>query len=135
MLAAFVEETKNMRLKYLSIAALLVSVAFPAFSLTQSEIKKCNAMAASFKAKKVEITEAKKVLDEKAAKTELAGEEWEAAEQMKLMSPQAAKEADVTKAAWEALKSEVYRDQVALQSKVQMLNKDVAAFNASCSPD
>ena len=124
-----------MTLKYLSIAVLLASAAAPAFSLTQDEIKKCNAMAASFKAKKAEITDAKKLLDAKAEKAELAGDHWKAAEEMKLMSPQAAKEAETSKAKWDALKSEVYREQIALQSRVQMLNKDVAAYNASCSPE
>ena len=135
MLTPFVVETKNMKLKLLSIAALLASAAAPAFSLTQDEIKKCNAMAASFAAKKAEIAEAKKTLDAKAEKTELAGESWVAAEEMKLMSPQAAKEAQAKKAAWETLKAEVYREQMALQSRVKMLNKDVAAYNASCSTD
>ena len=121
------------RLILAAIAALMVAA--PSHALSPDDIKRCNAMAASFEAKKAEIQTAKAALDEKAAATELAGERWEAAEQMKLMSPQAAQEAETSKADWEALKKEVMRDQYALKSQVQMLNKDVAAFNASCATE
>ena len=135
MLAAFIFEKKTMRLKYLTIAAVLASAASPASSLTQNEVKRCNAMAASFAAKKAEIITAKSALDEKVELVEAAGERWEAAEEMRLMSPQSANDADSSKANWESLKSEVMREQMALQSRVQMLNKDMAAFNASCATD
>lgn len=135
MLAVFIIEKKTMRLKYLTIAVLLASAASPAASLTQNEVKRCNAMAASFAAKKAEIISAKTALDKKVEQVEAAGERWEAAEEMRLMSPQSANEADSSKANWESLKSEAMREQMALQSRVQMLNKDMAAFNASCATD
>ena len=122
-----------MTLKSLMIIAMLSSIAVPASALTQAEIKQCNAMAASFSAKKAELTKAKKALEEKAAATELAGEEWEAAEQEKLFSSEAAQKASDTKAHWTTLKSEFAKDQMALQSKLQMLNTDVAAYNQKCA--
>lgn len=123
-----------MKLKMIALSACIaIGLAPSAVALTQDEIKRCNAMAASFAAKKAEITEAKALLDAKAEETELAGERWEAAEAMKLMSPQAAKEAEDSKAAWDALKKDVYREQIALQSRVKLLNSDVASFNASCA--
>jgi len=124
-----------MKSKFVIIGLLAASSFLPAQALTQKEIKRCNAMAASFSAKKVEITSAKEKLDAKVEKTELAGERWEAAEEMKLISPGSAKEAETAKSEWETLKKEVLREQMALQSQVSMLNTDVASFNASCAKD
>lgn len=124
-----------MRLKLFLVAAMIMGAGSPAMALPTKDVKRCNAMAASFKAKKAEIEEAKAALDKKAELAEEAGERWEAAEEMKLISARNAKMAQDAKAEWETLKSEVYKDQVALKSKVQMLNKDVAAFNASCATE
>ena len=123
-----------MTLKSLMIIAMFSSITLPASALSQAEIKQCNAMAATFSVKKAELTKAKKALEAKAEATELAGEEWEAAEQEKLFSDEATQKASDTKARWTALKSEFARDQLALQSKLKMLNTDVAAYNLKCAP-
>lgn len=122
-----------MKLKLISISVLAASAIMPAQALTQAEVKRCNAMAASFAAKKAEITKAKSGLDEKVALVEEAGERWEAAEELKLASARNAKIASDAKAEWQGLKGEVLKEQMALQSKVQMLNNDVASFNKSCA--
>ena len=124
-----------MKLRIFIAATLIAGAALPASALTPAEVKKCNAMAASFGAKKAEVLKAKEALEKMAADTELAGETWEAAEEMKLLSPAAAKEADDAKAHWETLKGDFYKKQIALQSQVQMLNKDMAAYNRSCASD
>ena len=122
-----------MKLRLLIIAAFTLMA--PANALTQDEVKRCNAMSASFAAKKAEIVEAKAALDAKAAETEIAGERWQAAEEMKLVSPQAAKKAGDAKATWDSLKKDVAREQFALRSRVEMLNNDVASFNRSCATE
>ncbi len=124
-----------MKLKTITLSAFLLSVASPSFALTKDEVKRCNAMSASFAAKKAEITAAKAELDKKVELVEAAGERWEAAEELKNASARNTKIAADAKADWERLKSEVLREQMGLQSRVQMLNKDVAAFNASCATD
>lgn len=122
-----------MKKNILIIGLLAASSLLPAHALSQAEVKRCNAMAASFAAKKAEITKAKADLDEKAALVESLGERWEEVEVHRLVSATHAQEADEAKAKWEGLKSEVLKTQLALQSKVQMLNSDVAAFNKSCA--
>jgi len=123
-----------MMMKYIASAVAIAAFCVPSASaLSQADIKRCNAMSASFTAKKAEMKTAKEALDAKAAATEEAGERWEAAEQMKLMSPKGAMEATEAKAVWDELKKDVMREQMALQSQAQMLNRDVAAFNASCA--
>ena len=135
MLAVFVEDIDIMTLKYLTLFALLASAAVPASALTQAEIEKCNAMSQSFSAKQTAIKKAKAALDKKAELAEEAGERWEAAEEMKLISARNAKMASDAKTEWERLKNEVYREQMALQSNLKMLNKDIAAFNTSCATE
>jgi len=124
-----------MKKNLLIIGLFAASALLPAHALSQEEVKRCNAMAASFAAKKAEIVEAKAVLDKKAEMVETLGEQWEEAETHKLASPAHAKAAADAKAEWEGLKGEVLKAQFALQSKVQMLNSDVTAFNASCAQD
>lgn len=124
-----------MNLKSFIAIALIAGAAAPASALTPSEVKKCNAMAASFTAKKGEIQKAKEALEAKAATTEEAGERWEAAEEMKLFSAKNAKIAADAKAEWEQHKSEFLKERMVLQSKLEMLNNDVSAFNRSCATE
>lgn len=122
-----------MKSKLLFIGLFAATCIMPAQALSQEDVKRCNAMAATFAAKKSEILKAKEGLDAKVEAVEAAGELWEAAEVHKLASAGHAKTANDAKAEWETLKKEVTREQFALQSKVKMLNGDVASFNASCA--
>lgn len=122
-----------MMMKLFAIGLVAASVAVPAQALSQEDVKRCNAMAASFAAKKAEITKEKTALDEQVVLVEALGEAWEEAETHKLASAGHAKAAEAAKAEWQSQKSDVLKTQMSLQSKVQMLNNDVAAFNTSCA--
>lgn len=120
------------------IASLAVTAALlapSALAMSQDDVRRCNAMAASFKAKKAEYDAAQKVRDARATAAEAWGEDWENAEALRSFGEDHASKADAAKAAYDAAKSEFSKAEMAAQSIGRMLNDDIAAYNASCAAD
>ncbi len=122
----------------------LISIAFlssamvlplaPASALTDREVKQCKAMGASIKVRERQLTERGEARMSDAEAVEAAGEAWENAETIRPISAQHAADADAKKAAYDKLKTDFMRADMAYQSEVAMVNNDVAAFNGVCLP-
>jgi len=130
---------KSYMIKTLTSLALFASIASlsapAALALTSAEIKQCNAMGKSLKARQAEAAkkaEARELLHEK---TEAAGDAWDDVEIHRLASAGHAKTADEAKAKYETLKADLLKQNMAVQSLVNQINEDVAAYNALCVKD
>lgn len=123
-------------LKRFSASLFLIALlAAPAHALTQAQVEQCNAMAATFPAKQASIAEQTAARDALAERTELAGETWEAAEELRAFSAEHAATADEARQTWESLKADTMAVERALMADVRMLNNDVAQFNKRCAPE
>ncbi|MEO0467073.1 MAG: hypothetical protein AAF216_11075 [Pseudomonadota bacterium] len=107
----------------------------PAVALTGAQLEQCQAMSATFETKQTEVLELQALQAELAATAEAAGEAWEDKEEFRLFSPAQAEEADAAKVVFETAKSEAMRAAMDLRSKAQMLNADIAQYNARCAAD
>jgi SMC interacting uncharacterized protein involved in chromosome segregation len=117
-------------------AALLAGAALmPASALSQNDLERCQAMAATLAPKQAEITQLKEKRDTAAAKLAEMRAEWEEAETMRNFDADAAQRADALDADYETLERTVANSERALQALVQQFNQDVAAYNSSCSTD
>ena len=120
----------------LTLALTLFAAVGPsAQALTAQQVKQCNAMGKSLQ---VRQAEAKKKADARAAlvdQVETAGEAWEDVEIHRRVSAGHAVAADEAKAAYEALKGDLMRQEMSLQSLVNQLNEDVSAYNELCATD
>ncbi|MEM9055596.1 MAG: hypothetical protein AAGB16_09750 [Pseudomonadota bacterium] len=119
-----------------ALAASIFGLSAPmATALTSAQIKQCNAMGKSLKARQAEAAkkaEARKVLHDK---VEAAGDAWDDVEIHRLASAGHAKTADEAKAKYEALKADLIKQNMAVQSLVNQINEDVAAYNGLCVKD
>jgi len=115
-----------------ALALSTLATVAPASALTAAQVRECRAMGASLQVRQTE-TEAK--ASERAAlqaRIEQAGDEWEAAEAMRLFGQAQAAEATASKERYDGLKQKLARREVALQSTVGMLNRDVYDYNQRC---
>ncbi|MEM9738966.1 MAG: hypothetical protein AAF829_03790 [Pseudomonadota bacterium] len=117
----------------LSLVALVF--AGTAQALSPQEIRQCNAMAATFEAKKAEIAELQEVQADLAALAESLGEAWETKEEQRLFSAGHAAQADEAQSAFFAARDEANRVAMDLNSKARMFQADASHFNAKCAAD
>lgn len=112
----------------LSIAPLAMAHANGA-----ATVKSCRALAAELPARQADITKMTSARDTAAETVETAGEAWEEAETHRLVSAGHASAADTAKAAYEAARSTLTGQELALQDAASGFNDDVAAFNKRCA--
>ncbi len=116
------------------IAALLaLSLAGPALANGKPDLKACKAMQETIAPREAEISDLTAKRDASSALVEETGIRWEDAEIHRLVSESHAETADRERAAYDAARRQVARDELALQSTVQQFNTDVSAFNSRCS--
>lgn len=89
-------------------------------------------MNASIQVRQTEARQSADLRDTLLIGVEDAGDAWEAAEAVRLFSPTHAADADTKRATYDALKQDLMRLEMALQSSVSMINSDVAAYNGRC---
>ncbi|MEM7329528.1 MAG: hypothetical protein AAF437_12365 [Pseudomonadota bacterium] len=112
-----------------AFAAMVIATAPAASALT------CAEQAADLQKQQVK---AQKIADARLAlvdQVEAAGDAWENAEAMRNFSKDQAAEADATKVAYDALKSDLMVKEQSLQSLVISLNQGVTAYNERCVKD
>jgi hypothetical protein len=117
---------------------LFVLFAMPhahAATLTASEVRACNAMAAGFGPKRAEFERLSSRRDALVISVEDAGDTWEAAEALRNFSPDHAQQADTTKAAYDDLVAEFDAVEQAYRVTGTQLNDDFAAYNAKCATE
>ncbi|MEM7662841.1 MAG: hypothetical protein AAF292_11370 [Pseudomonadota bacterium] len=114
---------------------LAFSLSAPASALTENEVRQCRAMAATFAPKKAEFDEMAAKRDELALLAEKAGEAWENAETLRNFSPEAAAEADIAKAKYDAARAAFDQVQYAWAAAGRQLNADFSAYNAKCAAE
>ena len=114
----------------LSALAAIVVLAIPTASALSCAEQAADLQTRQAKAQKT--AEARLALVEE---VEAAGDAWENAEALRNFGEEQALEADMTKIAYEGLKSDLFEQEVALQNLVVSLNQDVAAYNESCAKD
>lgn len=114
-------------------AQLALSLTAPALANGKPDLKACKAMQETIAPREAEIAEltAKRVAS--ALLAEDAGVLWEDAEIHRLVSTAYAATADRERAAYDAAKQQLARDELALQSTVKQFNTDVSVFNSRCS--
>ncbi|MEM1035614.1 MAG: hypothetical protein AAGI14_02510 [Pseudomonadota bacterium] len=117
-----------------SLAALAtLALAIPSASaLTNAEVKQCNALGKSLKARQADAKTKAETREGLLEKVEVAGDAWEEAEGLRNFSDDYATKADLTKAEYETLKGELLREERSLQALVSRLNEDVAVYNGKC---
>ncbi len=104
----------------------------PASALTAAEVRECRALGASLQVRQTEIEAKANEREALRVRMEQAGDEWEAAEAMRLFGPDQAGDASAKKDQYEGLKKRLARREMALQSTVGMLNRDVYDYNQRC---
>lgn len=109
--------------------------ASPTLAFTSAEAEQCAVMAETFPAKQAEVLELQALQERLAEETETLGDIWEAAEEFRLFSPQQASEANAAQSAYELSREEFMRVTMDFRSKAEMLNQDIAQFNARCAAD
>lgn len=117
------------------LAALIVTAAplASAQALSAKDMKRCQAMAATFAPKQAEIKKLTEKRDGLAEIVEAKGEVWDDAETLRLASAGHADTADAAKAEYTDAKTELQNTEIALQSLVKQFNLDVADFNQTCA--
>ncbi|MEL7541171.1 MAG: hypothetical protein AAGJ51_09740 [Pseudomonadota bacterium] len=112
-----------------ALAAMIVITTPAASALT------CAEQAADLQKRQ---TKAQQIADARIAlvdEVEAAGDAWENAEAMRNFSKDQAAQADATKVAYDALKSDLFVKEQSLQAMVVSLNQDVAAYNKRCTKE
>lgn len=118
----------------LSALTLFAASSVPAMAMTEAQIRECQAMGASINVRAGEVKAMKAKRDHALELAEAAGDEWEAAEAVRLFSKAQATEADAKKASYDALKADFMKIDAALISKSGMVNQSIVKYNARCSP-
>jgi hypothetical protein len=118
-----------------TFTAVLIALSFAAPSLANGkpDLKACKAMQATLAPREAEIAELTGKRDASALLAEETGERWEDTEIHRLVSAAHAADADRERAAYNAARQQLARDELALQSTVKQFNTDVSAFNGQCS--
>ncbi|MCI4645499.1 MAG: hypothetical protein MRY64_12015 [Hyphomonadaceae bacterium] len=115
------------------VAAL--TLAMPAGALTAQEAAQCRVMSQSFGVRQAEVLELQERQAELATLADELGAAWELKEEVRNFSAGHAAEADEARIAFDEAKMDAMRVTADLRSKAQMLNADVAQFNARCASD
>lgn len=122
----------TIKASFAALAAAL-TLAAPAGVASAQTAEQCNAMARSFQVRQTEVVELQTRQAELAATAEELGEAWELKEEVRNFSAAQAVEADEARIAYETARNEANRVTADLRSKAQMLNGDIAQFNARCA--
>lgn len=117
------------------VSALFVLAGPSAHALSAQQVKQCNAMGKSLQVRQAEAKTKATARATLVEKVETAGEAWEDVEILRRASPSHAAAADEAKGQYEALKADLMRLEMALQSLVGQLNEDVSAYNKLCVTD
>ncbi|MEM1087586.1 MAG: hypothetical protein AAGH90_07645 [Pseudomonadota bacterium] len=120
---------------FLAALATLVLAIPSASALTNAEVRQCNALGKSLKARQADAKAKAEARETLLVQVEAAGDAWEEAEGLRNFSTDYALKADTTKAAYEELKTDLLLKERSLQSLVARLNEDVALFNSQCVTD
>jgi len=118
----------------LSFGFLTLALAGPALANGTVDAAACKAMQATLAPRQAEISELTEQREASALRAEEAGIAWEDAEIHRLVSAGHAATADRERAAYDAAKKQVARDELALQSAVKQFNTDVSVYNTRCAP-
>ena len=116
------------------LGAFAFALAGPAMANGKTDVAACKAMQATLVPRQAEIDDLVSHRDASAVAIEDAGVVWEDVEIHRLVSKSQADAADAGKAAYEAARQQLARDEMALQAALKQFNADVAMFNARCSP-
>ena len=118
---------------FLILTAVTAALASPAMAAGKSDLATCKTMQAALVPRQTGINDLVAQRDASAVALEEAGQAWEDVEIHRLVSKGHAAAADAGKAAYEAAREQLDRDETALQERLQQFNPDVAAFNARCT--
>lgn len=124
-----------MKRSILFLAAVIAALAAPASALTASEVRQCQAMAATFAPKKADFDTLTATRDTLADEAEMAGDIWENAEALRHFSIEAAAEADAARVIYDEAVEAFDNAEYALRAQGAQLNQDFAAYNAKCVKD
>ncbi len=124
-----------MRIFWLPLLAITILPQAYGAALTDSEVRACNAMAASFGQRKVEFEALSSRRDALVISVEEAGDTWEAAEALRNFSADHAAHADGAKTAYDDLVAEFDSVEVAYRATGTQLNDDFSAYNAKCASE
>lgn len=123
-----------MKTNSLIAGMMLAALAAPGAAASETrDAKACQAMQATIVPRQTEIADISAVRDASAELAETTGAAWEDAEIHRLISKAHADAADRDKAAYDAARAKLARDEMALQDAVRQFNADVAMFNTRCS--
>ena len=121
-------------LRFLMCVAVLASVPMAsAQALSDRDMRRCQAMAATMAPKQADIQKHQEKRASLLEIVEAKGEAWDNAEAMRLFSEDEAAAADAAKEAYEQSKFELHNVERALQAKVAQFNQDVASYNQTCA--
>ena len=131
----FEREISSMRYFMIPLLALFVFPVSTASALSATEVKACNAMAASFGPKRAEFDELTARRDALAIEVEEAGDIWEEAEALRNFSAGHATDADTKKAAYDDAVTRFDRADQAYRVTGAQLNDDFAVYNIKCATE
>ena len=117
-----------------TLAMLVLSIP-TASALTNPEVRQCNALGKSLKARQADAKAKAETRESLLVEVETAGDIWEEAEEERLFSQDHASKADTTKATYETLKADLLQEELLLQDLVSRINQDVARYNRICVKD
>jgi len=117
------------------ISSLSALAAIVLFAAPSASALTCAEQAADLQKRQAQV---QKIADARIAlvdEVEAAGDAWENAEAMRNFGADEAAEADTTKVAYDALKSDLLQKEVALQAMVVSINDEVADYTKRCVKD
>lgn len=114
--------------------AFALALAGPASANGTPDLAACKAMQATLVPRQTEVTGLAAERDASAVSVEETGQAWADAEIHRLISDGHAAAADAGKAAYDAARQKLARDEMALQATLKQFNADIAVFNSRCSP-
>lgn len=120
--------------KALSFIALALVFTTPVPSaFAADEVSDCRALRASLGPQRAVINRESKALEELAEIAERAGEAWENAENVRVLSAEHAAKADELRPAYEQTRDAFNKADGELFDKVQKFNADQSRFNSLCA--
>ena len=117
------------------ISSLSVFAAIALLAVPSASALSCAEQAADLQTRQSQIQTIAETRLALVDEVEEAGDAWENAEAMRNFGSDEAEQADMTKVAYETLKSDLMQKEVSLQTMVSSLNQDVAAYNQRCITD
>jgi hypothetical protein len=115
------------------LGCLTLACTAPASANEKADRAACEAMQATLAPREAEIAEMTEARNASAERVATAAKAWESVEAHRSISSRYAAVADRDKAALEAAREQLARDELALQSVAGQFEGDMAAFDARCS--